>query len=178
MRLRLPASVSLVLLAAGCGGSGSSPTPPANLPLPTKAECRGHSHPLAGVHLPERLKLLATCRVIVGTVKEPEVSKDDGDEVFELAPDPAYKALLNQENVKQGGLHIEIVPADQPGCRRGEPILHPDVSGMGRCTGRHIPLPRTGQHVRAVGAYVLDTNHGWREIHPAWKVRVVSPSGN
>jgi hypothetical protein len=28
--------------------------------------------------------------------------------------------------------------------------------------------------VHAVGAYVLDTNHDWREIHPAWKVTVVS----
>jgi len=78
------------------------------------------------------------------------------------------------ENVKRGGLHIEIVPADQPGCHKGELLVNPNVPGLGRCSGRFIPLPRTGQHVRAVGAYVLDTNHDWREIHPAWKVTVVS----
>ena len=174
MRPLVAVAASLALLAAACGGSGSSPTPPPNIPLPRKAECRGHDHPLAGVHHPDRLKVIATCRVIVGTVKEPEISKDDGDAVFDLAPDPAYKALLNDENVKRGGLHIEIVPADQPGCHKGELLVNPNVPGLGRCSGRFIPLPRTGQHVHAVGAYVLDTNHDWREIHPAWKVTVVS----
>jgi hypothetical protein len=176
MRLCLLAA-SVALVAAGCGDSGSVPTAPARVPLPRKAECRGHEHPLVGVHHPDRLKLIASCRVIVGTVMEPEISQDDGDAVFDVTPDPAYKTLLNQENVKRDGLHVEIVPADQPGCQKGELLVNPNVPDLGRCTGRHIPLPKTGQHVRAVGAYVLDTNHGWREIHPAWKVTVVPRPG-
>jgi hypothetical protein len=85
--------------------------------------------------------------------------------------------LLNEKNVQEGGLHIEIVPADQPGCRKGDPIEHPQVAGLGRCSGRHIPLPSAGQRVRVVGAYVTDTNNGWREIHPVWKLIVLRRAG-
>jgi hypothetical protein len=174
-------TTAAVLLVAGCGGSGSSSTSDTtaarHVPLPTKAECRGHAHPLTGVHHPDRLKLIAPCRAIVGTVKGPSVSKDDDDETFNLAPDPAYAPLLNENNVKEGGLHIEIVPADQPGCRKGQLLVNPYVPDLGRCSGNHIPLPKAGQHVRAVGAYVLDTNNAWREIHPAWKVTVMPRAG-
>jgi hypothetical protein len=118
------------------------------------------------VHQPDRLKPIASCRVIVGTVKEPEISQEDGDAVLDVTPDPADKTLLNQENVKRDGLHVEIVPADQPGCHKGELLVNPNVPGLGRCTGRHIPLPKTGG-MCAPSVPTFDTNHGGREIHPA-----------
>jgi len=31
-----------------------------------------------------------------------------------------------------------------------------------------VPIPDTGAHVTVVGPSVLDTAHGWPEIHPAW----------
>jgi hypothetical protein len=36
-----------------------------------------------------------------------------------------------------------------------------------------VRLPRAGQHVRAIGAYVLDQGNHWFEIHPVWRVTVV-----
>jgi len=30
-----------------------------------------------------------------------------------------------------------------------------------------VPRPHKGMHVRVIGPYVLDVEHGWMEIHPA-----------
>jgi hypothetical protein len=162
-----------LLLAAGCGGgskSTSSATPPADS-FP-RSGCR--AHPLTGVHTPDRLDLLKRCRSLVGTVKEAGQNPEDGDAVFNLAPDPAYASLLNATNVKEGGIHVEIVPADQPGCRKGEPVVHGTIPGLGKCTGAHVQLPKDGAHIRVVGAWVLDIDNDWREIHPVWKI---TPAG-
>jgi hypothetical protein len=107
--------------------------------------------------------------MIVGRVREPEVNHGDGDETFNLSPDPPYSSMLNQ-NVQEGGIRVETVPADQPGCVTGQPVGHAGVSGLGKCTGAHLRLPRAGARVRVVGAYVLDLNNKWNEIHPAWKI--------
>jgi hypothetical protein len=29
-----------------------------------------------------------------------------------------------------------------------------------------LTLPPVGAHAQVTGSYVLDTNHGWMEIHP------------
>ena len=107
---------------------------------------------------------------MVGTVKEPEKNHGDGDATFNLAPDPAYASMLNEKNRQEGGIHVEIVPADQAGCVKGQPVEHPGVTGLGTCTGAHLKLPRAGAHVRVVGAYVLDVNNNWNEFHPVWKI--------
>ncbi|MDX6505800.1 MAG: hypothetical protein QOG06_444 [Gaiellaceae bacterium] len=164
---------SVGALAAGCGGSSTSvaqtdSAPHASFP---KTGCR--TNPLGGVHSPDRLKLLDACRAIIGTVKEARPNPEDGDAVFNLAPERAYASMLNAQNVKEGGIHVEIVPADQPGCRKGERIVHGTIPDLGKCTGAHVRLPRNGAHVRVVGAYVLDIDNAWREIHPVWRITVV-----
>ena len=147
---------------------GESQPPPSSFP---NTGCR--KSPLAGVHTPDRLRLLARCRAIVGTVKEPQKNHGDGDATFNLAPDPAYASMLNEKNVQEGGIHVEIVPADQAGCVKGQPVEHPGVTGLGTCTGAHLKLPRAGAHVRVVGAYVLDVNNNWNEFHPVWKITIL-----
>jgi hypothetical protein len=162
-----------VVATSGCGGSKGSqganqaPAPRSSYP---STGCR--KKPLLGVHTPDRLRVLDACRAIVGTVREPEANRGDGDVTFNLLPDPAYASMLNEKNVKEGGIHVEIVPADQAGCVKGRPVEHPGVTGLGDCTGAHVKLPRAGAHVRVVGAYVLDVTNAWREIHPAWKITV------
>jgi hypothetical protein len=170
-RARAVLCVVALLLVPGCGdsnSSGSGGAPDASFP---HSGCR--ENPLAGVHTPDRLKLLDACRAIVGRVKESRLNREDGDGVFNLVPDPPYRSMLNAQNVREGGLHIEIVPADQPGCRKGEPVVHGTIPGLGKCTGAHVALPKDGTHVRVVGAYVLDLTNDWREIHPAWEVTPV-----
>lgn len=65
-----------------------------------------------------------------------------------------------------GLLIVEVVPADQPGCRKGEPIEH----DKGTCTGAHLRPPTPGSHVRVTGPWAYDRNHGHMEIHPVWGI--------
>jgi len=161
-----------VFATSACGGSknsqGQNQAPGASFPT---TGCR--KSPLAGVHTPDRLRLLDRCRAMVGTVKEPERNRGDGDSTFNLAPDPAYASMLNDNNRQEGGIHVEIVPADQAGCVKGQPVEHPGVTGLGKCTGAHLKLPRAGAHVRVVGAYVLDVSNNWNEFHPVWKITIL-----
>lgn len=171
-RAGLAIGALILLTAAGCGGSkgtrGESRAPRSSFPT---IGCR--NDPLMGVHSPDRLKLLGRCRAVVGIVREPETNSADGDEAFKVSPDPAYASMLNEKNVKKGGIHAEIVPADQAGCVKGQQVEHPGLTGLGKCTGAHLKLPRAGARVQIVGAYVFDTNNNWREIHPVWKISTV-----
>ena len=68
----------------------------------------------------------------------------DGDVHMTLAVDEPYRDLLNGAN--EGLLVVELMPRD----------------------GGHLPAPEAGAHVVLTGAWVLDTDHGWNEIHPVW----------
>src|SRR5207244_1914223 len=106
-----------------------------------------------------------------GTVTQPPVrNPDDGDVSFNASPDPGYGTMLNAHNRSEGGLHVEIVPRDQPGCTRGQPVHVGDVADLGVCSGRDITAPALGAHVRIIGPWVLDRNNDWYEIHPAWSI--------
>jgi len=97
----------------------------------------------------------------------------DGDYHMDVALDQPFRHLLLPGNFKRkhGWLVIEIVPADEPGCRNGEPPTPATGSyDDGICTGAGIAPPPVGQHVSVTGPYVLDTTHGWAEIHPVWAI--------
>jgi hypothetical protein len=34
--------------------------------------------------------------------------------------------------------------------------------------GDHLPAPRVGDRISLTGAWVLDRNHDWEELHPVW----------
>jgi hypothetical protein len=36
----------------------------------------------------------------------------------------------------------------------------------------HIPLPTANQNMTVTGPYVLDSTHGWMEIHPVYSLLV------
>lgn len=158
---------------AGCGGGQAR--------SPRTSQVAGEAHsvldpaceknPLDGVHGPDRLRLLDPCAVFQGTViQAPKESPDDGDVTFTVAADPGYASMLNAQNLLNGGLHIEIVPRDQPGCTPGQPVHVGDVSDLGICSGRAISAPTVGAHVRIIGPWVLDRNNDWNEIHPTWSI--------
>jgi hypothetical protein len=131
----------------------------------THPGCRG-GKPMANVYLAFRLKIIDRCAEVSGVVVSSRHERD-GDEVISLRVDPPYEGFLNEGNRRfhGGTLVLEIVPADQPGCKKGEKVR------WGTCTGAHIATPRNGAHVRVVGPYVLDRLHRWHEIHPVWAVR-------
>lgn len=109
-------------------------------------------------------------------------NEDDGDVHFNLALPASESHLLDQDNYshEDGQLVAEIVPADQPGCTPGQsPSLPPTAYrsnsyNYGTCTGADIATPPTGAQVRISGPYVLDSDHGWMEIHPVWAVTVLA----
>jgi hypothetical protein len=134
--------------------------------VPAASHCRT-GDPLANVYHPSRLEVIHPCVSISGTVMSVR-AEDDGDVHFDLRVDPR---LVNAGNVahQHGWLVVEIVPADEPGCVVGQPPR--PASGTydyGTCTGADVATPAIGARVTVTGPYVLDTNHGWMEVHPAW----------
>jgi hypothetical protein len=121
------------------------------------------------VYHPSRLEVIHPCVSISGTVMSVR-AEDDGDVHFDLRVDPR---LINAGNVahQHGWLVVEIVPAHKPGCVVGQPPG--PASGTydyGTCTGANVATPAIGARVTVTGPYVLDSNHGWMEVHPAWSV--------
>lgn len=104
---------------------------------------------LTGVWKPSRLQLLDSCRTMTGVVASVR-NETDGDYHINVVPDAGYGDFLNRRNlsVQHGGLVVEVIPADQS-------LVAP---------------PRKGEHVRVTGAFVLDRDHGWLELHPAWSI--------
>lgn len=116
-------------------------------------------------------KVLKPCATFVGTVSEGAVKHPDGDVSFNVSPDPGYEGMLNAHNRREGGLHMEIVARDQPGCTPGQPVNPGELPRLGICSGRALVAPPVGAHVRIIGQWVLDVSNDWYEIHPVWSIR-------
>ena len=155
MRIR----VAIVLAALGTPMFAATAAPGAG------TGCR-RGDPLANVGSPARLKVMDRCRTVSGTITYSEGEKD-GDQHLYLRVDPQYWWMLNDGNRRNHGntLVLEIVPADQPGCTKGQKVR------FGICTGAHLRVPKWGRHITVTGPYVFDRNHGWNEIHPVWQIR-------
>jgi hypothetical protein len=158
----MPALLFLLLAACGaalvysCGGSGAGPTAAVVPPAPQCDPALWNY-----VYDPTRLTVKASCETVTGTIINQHAS-DDGDIDMELALDPPYAGLLNAANLAKlsGNLNIEAI------CQA--PILPDTPQAVPACRGipRLLALPPVGTHVQVTGAYVLDTNHGWMELHP------------
>lgn len=118
------------------------------------ADCRP-GDVLDGVHHPERLAVIDRCVTARGTVAVIE-NHADGDWHMGIIPDPVDLDLLGRANVtKLGGMLVaEVIPKDQSIVKR----------------------PSAGSRIEVTGAYVIDTPYGWREIHPVWSIREITPS--
>jgi hypothetical protein len=136
-----PADVTVALVAViACAGCGGAATPKRRS-APT---CAAPAGVLAGVYHPRRLHVLAACRSVSGTVIR--ISHElDGD--LHIGLDSGGALTNNVNRLKLGGeLVVEFMPRD----------------------GGHLPAPSVGDRVSLTGAWVLDTNHGWQELHPVW----------
>jgi len=141
--------------------------------------CRS-GDPLANVYHPYRLKVTDACLSVTGTVAYVQ-REDDGDVHVDLSLPASESHLLDQANYshEDGQLVTEIVPADQPGCTPGQPPPLPSTAyrsssyDYGTCTGADIATPSIGSQVSVTGPYVLDSDHGWMEIHPVWALTVL-----
>jgi hypothetical protein len=168
--------LALVCTGIGCGASAQalSSAPKFNAGRAAADACRSDPH--QGVHDPARLTLLSACVQVVGTVVRIPRVPPDGDHTFNVKLDPVYVGMMNAQNVSDGGLHIEIVPMDQPGCTPGQPITKPaGYNNLGVCSGANVATPPVGARVRITGPDVHDDWAGPNEIHPAWQVEILPP---
>lgn len=118
------------------------------------------------VYHANRLIVKEECKTVTGTIFS-EKKEPDGDIHIKLRLDAGQGELLNEKNIKKEDSCLVIEPicvgtVTQPGA-------------IGTCNNyvNQIEIPKIGQHVRVTGSYVLDTKHGWLEIHPITKIEVI-----
>ncbi len=111
------------------------------------------------IYHPQRLQVLDTCKTVTGIIQSVK-AEPDGDYHIRLRLDSQFANLINQENIdkQHGDLVLE------PICEH--PVTQEDA--IAACSGfaGNITSPTVGSHVQVIGSYVLDTEHGWMEIHP------------
>jgi hypothetical protein len=138
-------------------------------------ECRTDPH--ANVYVGLRLVLIRPCVKIEGVVFTAEHAPD-GDLHIGLYLPPTDVALIDEDNVLQRGgrLVVEVVPADQVGCTPGRPPAASDqpAKNLGTCTGANIASPASNDLISIIGAYVIDAQYGWTEVHPVWSLTVLA----
>jgi hypothetical protein len=117
------------------------------------------------VYHPARLKVLDPCKTVSGTIESVK-AEADGDYHIRLKPDPEFNSLLNDKNLsgQNGDLVLE------PVCEKA--VTQSDAVSACQNFSGHITIPSPGTHVTATGSYVLDTEHGWNEIHPVSKLSI------
>jgi len=162
---RLLALTALAVLMCACSqatgtAAGASPS------APQAGKCRS-GPPEAGVHNPDRLQVLDPCKHAEGVVVD-VAHEDDGDYHVWFTADVGYEYLLNSDN------HFQAKPAMlaeiTPGCPAS--TNPPDAQSAARCPKSNLPIPKLGDHVALDGPWVLDTDHGWREVHPVDSIQI------
>jgi hypothetical protein len=100
---------------------------------------------------------------VSGTVNRIK-NEPDGDYHVRLRLDPQFAGLINDANVRMQAGDLILEPV----------CIHAvtQADAIGACAGYANPLsiPPSYTHVIATGAYVLDTDHGWMELHPLWDI--------
>jgi hypothetical protein len=110
----------------------------------------------------DRLQIIQDCVTVTGTIFSTKPEKD-GDFHIRLQLDPQYASMLNAKN-RSGQMGMLVV---EPVCMN--PVTQRDTVDEHACDGfaQHVFTPNMlRQHVRVIGAYVIDMEHGSNEIHP------------
>jgi hypothetical protein len=110
--------------------------------------------PMAHVHDPTRLVLLARCSTVSGTVRHVQYEPRYGDQLLLVAVDPSYHRFLPPEN--EGLLLVDLIPTDEISVR----------------------IPRAGKHASFHGAFVFNKNRRAVELYPAWRIDVAALGGS
>jgi hypothetical protein len=165
-----------VLLAAACSTPTPTPSPSASAtvrptasPVPTASPPSPTCAPGPPVYHPARLRLLAKCIAFQGVVIA-VLHETDGDHHLWISPDPGYERYLNAANLLHGvpALVAEIVPA----CT--SPPADSHAAAM--CPASALPGPAVHAHLEVMGPWVLDTVHGWQEVHDVVAERALAAS--
>lgn len=118
------------------------------------------------VYHAKRLVVIERCKTVTGIIYSRKKEKD-GDIHIRLRLDKGQEKLLNEKNNQI-----------QDSCLVIEPICVNEVTqsdAKDACIGfvNQVVIPKKGQHVKVTGTYVLDSQHGWTEIHPITKIDII-----
>lgn len=112
-----------------------------------------------------RLHVIKACTTVTGTIDRACRKEKDGDWHCFLKLDKQFEFMLNDGNIKKqfGDLVIEPICVKSP----------TQTDAISSCKGFAQKFPEIvpGNRVAVTGAYVLDTAHQHREIHPISKIR-------
>ena len=114
----------------------------------------------------DRLQVINPCLTVTGTVTNARAEKD-GDWHIQLDVDSEYRSLLNQANLEKQGGHLVLEPI----CSNY--VSQTDTLEEGVCDGfsqNIFAKDLVGHRVAATGAYVIDRQHGWTELHPVTSI--------
>jgi len=158
-RASLGATLFGLIFTASCSGTPTQPSASVDT-----------CDPALWTHVwgPDRLVMISPCRTATGVVTDMHTN-EDGDFDIRLAVDPPYADLPNAQNVAQLNGHLQLEAICQA------PILATDAQQACGSYRGSLVLPSVGQHISATGPYVLDTNHGWTELHPLSVIRILQP---
>ena len=148
-------------VATGAPSATTAPASAGATPTATSTACTSDPH--AHVYNPDRLRLLAPCVTITGTIAVIRLEADGDDHVL-LSLDPG-QLCAGQDCLDAGNRTL------QHGDLILEPVCEHDVTqadAVAACAGYHNPLvvPPVGTHISVTGPWVHDEDHGWNEIHP------------
>ena len=118
------------------------------------------------VYHTNRFKVYEACKTVSGTIIGKH-DNDDGDIHLQLRL-TGNSNLLNSKNLTEqnGCLVLEIICAKK--------VTQADA--LVPCSGyyNNVIVPGIGDNISVSGSYVLDTNHGWNEIHPVSSLTIIS----
>jgi hypothetical protein len=123
------------------------------------------------IYNPDRLVVYKDCQTVSGIVDR-VIVEADGDYHIRLGLDTPYQNLTNSVNDSDqyGDLVLEIVCANT--------VTQTDAIDACQNYVNHVTVPLEGEHIVATGPYVLDTDHGWTEIHPVYSLTITASLTN
>jgi hypothetical protein len=128
-------------------------------------DCTGSQALMKHVYHPARLVEKKGCVIVTGVIKK-KIKEKDGDFHVRLKLDPGQDSdLINAKNKSgQGGFLVF-----EPICVN--PVTQQSAKKACKNWKQKISLPNVGDHVEVTGIHMLDTEHGWLEIHPVTKIK-------
>ncbi len=130
-------------------------------------DCTGSQALMKHVYHPARIVEKKGCVTVKGVIKK-KIKEGDGDFHVRLKLDPGQDSdLINDRNRKgQGGFLVF-----EPICVN--PVTQQSAKKACKNFKQKINVPNVGDHVEVTGIHMLDTEHGWLEIHPVTKIKVI-----
>jgi hypothetical protein len=133
--------------------------------MSTPSLCRDPNNIRSHVYNPARLQTVKDCITVSGIVNN-VIVEDDGDYHVWFHVDPQYASLPNSANndYHQGDLLAEIICATT--VNQQDAVLACDNYS------NQILIPGNNRNITVTGPYVLDSVHGWMEVHPVYSLSI------